>query len=202
MANTWLDEYLRALEARDIVEKANFELYEASDRAANLQAIQALTVAKDPETASPTPPPPLVSRTWSGRQQSSTPPPSEALNSLRSDLAIAQQSRLDLSSRLEVTSKELATLKVQSKRDNKRISQLTAEVSHLTVRLRDRDEELKGKTKLLDDVQDENATLHMQLDVSDENHKKLRAENQELVDRWMQRMKGEADKMNEGSRFS
>lgn len=143
-----------------------------------------------------------MGRTWSGRQPSSTPPPAEVLSTLRSDLASAQQSRADIQNRLEATTKELVALKTQSRKDYKRLTQLSTEVNHLAVRLRDRDEELRGKTKLLHDVQDENATLNMQLNLSDENQKKLEAENQELVDRWMQRVKGEADKMNEGSKFS
>lgn len=222
MADVWLNEYMEALEARDRVEKANVDFYEAclpclsskcylsllcvdtrmADRTASLQTTQAASATKEPDRPSTTPPPPIVGRTWSGRQQSVTPPTSEVLNTLRSDLASAQQSRADLQSRLDATIKELTSLRTQSKKDTKRISQLSAEVTHLTVRLRDRDEELRGKSKLLDDVQDENATLHMQLNVSDENHKKLKAENQELVDRWMQRIKGEADKMNEGSKYS
>jgi Autophagy protein 16 (ATG16) len=53
----------------------------------------------------------------------------------------------------------------------------------------------------LDDVQDEIVTLNLQLNMAEDEVKKLRQENQELVDRWMKRKGEEADKMNEDSRF-
>jgi hypothetical protein len=71
----------------------------------------------------------------------------------------------------------------------------------MTVRLRDRDEELKGKAKLVEDVQDEMVMLNLQLNVAEEQSKKLKMENQELVDRWMARMGKEADAMNRESKF-
>lgn len=52
------------------------------------------------------------------------------------------------------------------------------------------------------DVQDELVSLNLQLNMADEQSKKLRLENTELVDRWMARMGREADAMNEGSKFS
>lgn len=85
--------------------------------------------------------------------------------------------------------------------DNKKLAQLTAHVSQLTIKLRDREEELKGKAKLIEDVQDENVTLNLQLNVMEEQSKKLKKENQDLVDRWMARMGKEADLMNEEHKF-
>jgi chromosome segregation ATPase len=97
--------------------------------------------------------------------------------------------------------KELETLRAKTKIDTKRIAQLQAGVTQMTVRLRDRDEELKGKAKLVEDVQDEMVMLNLQLNLAEEQLKKLKIENQELVDRWMARMGKEADAMNRESRF-
>lgn len=129
-------------------------------------------------------------------------PDSPTLVQIRQDLAKAQQERGDLHSRLEAASRELATLKGKTKLDNKRIAQLTSTLSQLTIRLRDRDEELKGKAKLIEDVQDENVTLNLQLNMVEAQSEKLKQENKELVDRWMARMGKEADKMNEANKFS
>jgi chromosome segregation ATPase len=120
---------------------------------------------------------------------------------IRQDLARAQQERADLASRLDVALRELETAKAKVKSDGKRIAQLTSAVSQLTTKLRDRDEELRGKAKLIENVQDENVTLNLQLNMADEQSAKLRQENKELVDRWMARMGREADQMNEVSKF-
>ena len=175
-----------------------------ADRTAQTQTGDASVTQSTPrESSSPAPPAPITSRAWGGRQSVAPPPdPSETISALRTDLMTAQQSRLDLQARLDTATKELNALKTRSKTDVKRIAQLTAEVNQLTVKMRDRDEELKGKSKLLDDMQDEVVTLNMQLNVADEKGEKLRMENQELVDRWMESKRKEAEKMNEGSRYS
>lgn len=128
-------------------------------------------------------------------------PDSPTLAQLRQELSKAQQERSELQSRLDSAVHELETIKGQKKADGKRIAQMTANLSQLTVKLRDRDEELRGKAKLIDNVQDENVTLNLQLNMAEEQSDKLRKENKELVDRWMARMGKEADKMNEDSKF-
>lgn len=106
-----------------------------------------------------------------------------------------------MQAKLDRTTKDFEKLKSRSKTDIKRITQLTSELSQLSLRFRDRDEETRGKAKLLDNVQDEIVTLTLQLNLAEEEVKKLTKENQELVDRWMKRKGEEADKMNEDSRF-
>ena len=128
-------------------------------------------------------------------------PPPDPLQQIRQDLTKAQQERGDLQTRLSAVTKELETLKAKSKIDIKRITQLSAGVTQMTVRLRDRDEELRGKAKLVEDVQDEMVTLNLQLNMAEEQTEKLKRENQELVDRWMARIGKEADAMNDESMF-
>lgn len=53
----------------------------------------------------------------------------------------------------------------------------------------------------LQSVQDELASLNLQLNMAEDRSSKLQRENKELVDRWMARMGKEADAMNEASRF-
>jgi DNA repair exonuclease SbcCD ATPase subunit len=114
---------------------------------------------------------------------------------------------------------ELAALQVQSKGERKHIAELTAEKGTLSVKLRDRDEELHGKAKLLEvvlllilwyrreltsveDVHDETVSLTLQLNMAEKQNAELQVENKELVDRWMARMSQEAEAMNTASRFS
>ncbi len=96
---------------------------------------------------------------------------------------------------------------------------LIAERAVLITKVKDRDEELKGKTKLLEvhkhdfleenmnltlrqDVQDEMLSLNLQLNMAELGSKKLQRENKDLIDRWMARMGQEADAMNVASKFS
>ncbi|EER38900.1 conserved hypothetical protein [Histoplasma capsulatum H143] len=80
--------------------------------------------------------------------------------------------------------------------------QLSAEKALLLTRVKDRDEELRGKAKLLDNVQTELVSLNLQFNMAEDRAKRLEAENKELVDRWMARMGQEADAMNKASKFS
>ena len=69
-------------------------------------------------------------------------------------------------------------------------------------KLRDRDEELKGKGRLVEQAQDEMVALGLQLNVAEEQKEKLSRENEELVDRWMKRMGEEAERVNRDSRWA
>lgn len=213
---TWKEDYSAALEARDATEKANIEIYEAclryfirppsltdrisdtrlADRIAELSQ-QRSTEALHENTAEQTLPPAASKR----GSKLSSPLPSEALSQMRQDLTKAQQDRGELQTQLDTVTKQLETLNGKSKVDTKRISQLSAGVTQMTVRLRDKEEELRGKAKLVEDVQDEMVTLNLQLNIAEEQTDKLKRENQELVDRWMARKAKEADTMNDESKF-
>lgn len=58
--------------------------------------------------------------------------------------------RAELQGRLDSITSELEKLKEKSAVDTKRIGVLTTERNQLMTRLRDKDEELKGKSKLLE----------------------------------------------------
>lgn len=204
--STWRDQYLAALQGRDKVESANLGLYDYCTKLADEKAeLQKTAAAQAPseEDEAPTSPQPS-SLIGMGMRRVTSPaarPDSPTVAQIRQDLAKAQQERGDLQSRLDAVQRELETLKSKAKVDNKRIAQLNASVSQLTVKLRDREEELRGKAKLIENVQDENVTLNLQLNMAEEQSDKLKKENKELVDRWMARMGKEADKMNEDNKF-
>lgn len=51
-------------------------------------------------------------------------------------------------------------------------------------------------------VQNELVSLNLQFNMAEDRAKRLEKENQELIDRWMDRMGKEADAMNNASKFS
>ncbi|KKK23583.1 hypothetical protein ARAM_001325 [Aspergillus rambellii] len=184
----WREEYAAALAARDRREKANISIYNACAK-------------------SPFPSPAdtkLADRTASLNAETNNAqgPTSAGNRATRADLVEAQRSRSELEDRLGRVTIELEKLRKRSTYDGKRISSMEGEITHVQLRLKDRDEELRGKAKLLEDFQDELATLNLQLNMAEERTDRLRKENQDLVDRWMARMGKEADAMNDASKFS
>ncbi|KAL8930581.1 MAG: hypothetical protein Q9208_000451 [Pyrenodesmia sp. 3 TL-2023] len=141
----------------------------------------------------------------------------EALNKTRTDLSEAQRTRGVIQSRLEAVSYDLQQSRLQSALDKRRLNELTTDKATLALRLKDRDEELKGKAKLLEvitpaldglsfaeerqDVHDETISLTLQLNMAEEQALKLTKENEDLIQRWMARMGKEADAMNDASKF-
>ncbi|KAB8199918.1 Autophagy protein 16 ATG16 [Aspergillus parasiticus SU-1] len=202
----WREEYSAALAARDRREKANVAILNAYTQLADRTG-RIATAVKSAQSSTPT-------ESHNETPQSLVPDPKkeavvssglslqDALAAARTDLSEAQRSRSELQDRLTRTTAELEKLRKRSSQDSRRIGALEKEVAQLQLRLKDRDEELKGKAKLLDDFQDELASLNLQLNMAEERSNRLQKENQELVDRWMARMGKEAEAMNEASRFS
>ncbi|KAI1915076.1 autophagy protein 16, interacts with Atg12p-Atg5p [Ophidiomyces ophidiicola] len=195
MAN-WREEYYAALGVRDECEKSNKPLYDAytrlADRTSNLEirpsTVSAISPKKPSSKRDPLPISPSAA--------------ADTLSAARKDLAEAQRSRTELSSRLKKATDELETAKKKATVDTKKIIDISVERTQLQQRLRDRDEELRGKAKLLDDVQDELVSLNLQVNMSEDRAKRLEKENKELIDRWMAKVSREADAMNNGSKFS
>ncbi|MCJ1275141.1 hypothetical protein MMC21_002941 [Puttea exsequens] len=197
----WRDEYMSALQERDKREKTDQATYEKytklADRTAALRT-PADRSLDDERSASPKMQDPRETRDRSVTLSD----PSDKIARMRQDLSEAQRSRGLIETRLHSVTEELSKLKIQASLDNKRIAELTKEKTVLSTKLKDRDEELKGKTKLLEDVHDETVSLTLELNMAEERSQKLRSENKELVDRWMARMGQEADAMNVQSKFS
>ncbi|KAI0881973.1 autophagy protein 16 [Annulohypoxylon maeteangense] len=192
----WRSDYISSLQEAERNNPVNKDLVQAcsqlADRIAALEAEKAV---------------------WktSGKQQSSSEKPSSSkapattdtttnsdssVAQLRLDLAEALRSKGQLQNRLKTAEDELQKLRTKTKVDTKRISDLTIERNAIAAKLGDRNEELIGKNKMLKDIQDDNLTLNIQLDVTEQKAAKLTAENKDLVKRWMERMRDEADAMN------
>ena len=73
-----------------------------------------------------------------------------SFNEIKQDLVEAQRARSDLEANMGEMKREVERLRTASRMDGKALGELAAEKSSLLTRLRDRDEELKGKAKLLE----------------------------------------------------
>lgn len=223
---SWLSEYSSALDARDAREQSQVRFIKAcshslhptcytarltnadtklADRTASLDSTQEPEPTGAPPSESPaqrTTSPGFAFRTKSPTNTAPSDPtanlsPTDALARLRADLASTQRSRAALEAQL----KELPTLKSQSARSSQRIAELERDKARLERRVKDREDEIKGKAKLVEDAHDETATLELELNTAVARSKALEKENRELVDRWMRRMGEEADEMNRKSNW-
>lgn len=68
---------------------------------------------------------------------------------MKSDLAEALRARGQLQSRLQLAENALERLKAKVKADSTLIKDLSAERTLLAIKVKDRDEELRGKAQLL-----------------------------------------------------
>ncbi|KAI7234509.1 hypothetical protein KC330_g4800 [Hortaea werneckii] len=205
----WIAQYSAALTERDARELAHKRYTDAytklADRAALLEAKPSPAVA----SSSPTP-------TSTGKDRSITPtkpkgghdpqpdapPPNDILAGLRTDLAATERARATLQTQVEELTASISALQMQNQTSSTQIAQLSRQKADVERKLRDRDEELKGKGRLVEQAQDEMVALGLQLNVAEEQKEKLTRENKELVDRWMKRMGEEAERVNRDSRWA
>jgi hypothetical protein len=165
------------------------------DRISVLEAEKAALQAQSqpptpPATAtkgSPAPTPPIP-----GQPSDDTP----IVARLRLELAEALRAKNQSQQRLQIADDELARLRTKTTADTRSLRDLTAERRILTVKLRDREEELRAKNKLVADVQDELAVLNMQLDMVEKKRAEKEAENKQLVDSFIKRVGQEAEALN------
>ena len=174
--STWRNEYLSALQTRDSQEQATKAVYYACTLPFPLYPLlfssPVPTPPRCPRPSKPVSAPtstqliPYPDTKLADRATSlSVPPPSSfsadkppskpgtpvpASAQARQDLLEAQRSRGELQTRLDTVTIDLERLKLRSKADTKWIGELTAERASLVKKLRDRDEELRGKAKLLE----------------------------------------------------
>ncbi|EFR03183.1 autophagy protein 16 [Nannizzia gypsea CBS 118893] len=205
--SNWRQGYSTALRIRDEREKANIYVFEAytrlADRSVSLEkeraeAVQyARSLSKSKGTHTP-----QDRKQQSLDDSAAIPSGLDPLLAANQDLAAAQKAREELANKLEQATGKMDRLLRKLNAESQRAADLAVERTQLQTRLKDRDEELRGKAKLLDDVQDELVSLNLQFNMAEERAKKYEEENQQLVDRWMARMGQEAEAMNKASRFS
>jgi hypothetical protein len=128
---------------------------------------------------------------------SSPAPANDSTAQLRAQLAEAQKARATL----ETQAGTIPGLQAEKTAQAKAIVAKDREIVLLKRKLRDQEEEIKGKQKMSEQAQDEMISLTLQANMAEEKAEKLTAENAELVARWMKRMGEEAERMNDQSKW-
>ncbi|KAK3064788.1 hypothetical protein LTS18_003919 [Coniosporium uncinatum] len=215
---SWLSDYNSALDVRDARDKAQSTYINAYTKLADRTAQLTSTLSSQSNPAAPTPASPATKAVRAETSAKARSPlaspfgrrhddrkeedPTDTLTRLRADLAATQKSRADLQAQLKPLSEELSALKTQRERDKRSISILEKDKLVLERKVRDREEEIKMRKKLVEDVQDEMVSLGLELSMSAQQQGRLKGENEELVRRWVEYKGKEAERWNEGSGWS
>ncbi|KAL1590257.1 hypothetical protein WHR41_01069 [Cladosporium halotolerans] len=202
----WIQQYTAALEERDAREQAHKPYIDAYTALADRQAqLSAPPPASAP--ASPNPQAQLSSSRESSRAPNKPSDPSTAaatsdlLSTLRADLTSTQKARLALQNQLADLTAQLSALTLSQRTSAAQIAALTKGKLEAERKLRDRDEELRGKNKMVEQAQDEMVAQGLQMNLAEQRSERLERENRELVERWMKRMGEEAERVNRDSRW-
>lgn len=214
----WIQQYTAALEARDIKEQAHRQYIDACTDSTPSSILESKLTAPSSDTAladrtasqpaastpsSPNPQNPPSSRnlTSTPTKDAPSPTPSDLLSALRLDLTSTQKARSALQTQLSELTSQLTALNTQQRASQAQIAALTKQKTDAERKLRDRDEELRGKSKLVEQAQDEMVALGLQLNLAEQRSERLEKENRELVERWMKRMGEEAERVNRDSKW-
>lgn len=124
---------------------------------------------------------------------------SAALGALRTDLSATQRARGALQNEVASLTASLAVAHSTHDVNTAKIAALSKQKADAERKLRDRDEELRGKARLVEQTQDEMVSLSLQVNMAEQRSDRLEKENKDLIARWMKRMGEEAEKVNTGS---
>ncbi|KAI1799475.1 autophagy-related protein 16 [Daldinia bambusicola] len=154
--NDWRSEYLSSLQEAERNNPVNKDLVQAcsqlADRVAALEAEKAVwqtSTTNLPASLSPGKAAGIATDNNNNNNNTTAAADPSVVAQLKLDLAEALRSKGQLQSRLKAAEDELRGLRAKTKVDAKRIGDLTAERNALSARLKDRNEELAGKNKML-----------------------------------------------------
>ncbi|KAK0260835.1 autophagy protein 16, interacts with Atg12p-Atg5p [Friedmanniomyces endolithicus] len=192
----WIEQYSAALTERDAREQAHKVYIDAYTRLADRTAIQGVV----PPAITPQRP---TANLPKSKSTSKDPDPTltDLLSSLRTDLSTTQKARQTLATQVADLTLALNTLHSTSATSTSQLALLTRQKADTERKLRDRDEELRGKNRMVVLAQDEMVAQGLQLSLAEQKAEGLERENRELVARWMERMGKEAERVNRDSKW-
>ncbi|KAK9368271.1 autophagy-related protein 16 [Lipomyces kononenkoae] len=119
----------------------------------------------------------------------------------RAELDPLYKDQSSSTARIETLQVEVEKLKLYNARTLAEFEQLQLDKKKLEARLKTREEEYRERNKSIQILQDEILTYQIQLNVAEDKVNKLEKENRELVNRWMERVSREAEKLNDANAF-
>ena len=192
----WIEQYSAALDARDAREQAHKPFIDAYTKLADRTAAAASVTTASSTPASPALPDRTATPTKAKGPPKPPVPDSDLLTTLRTDLSNTQRARASLQAQVAELTLSLNALQTSQKDSSVQITTLTKQKLDTERKLRDREEEIRGKAKLVEEAQDEMVSLQLQLNMAEQKKEELQKENGQLVERWMRRMGEEVERVN------
>ncbi|KAK9373296.1 autophagy-related protein 16 [Lipomyces chichibuensis] len=181
MAADWRSTMVKSIEMeRDVREMKNYYIIDAYTKLAE-RAVAA-------ETNS------VRSTTGAGTN-------SRELARIRVELESLYNNQTTSKSTIQNLEAEAEKLKLYNARIDAEFEKLQLDKKKLESQLNTRDEEYRERNKSIQILQDEILTYQIQLNVAEDKVNKLEKENRELVNRWMERVSREAEKLNDANAF-
>ncbi|ANB11945.1 hypothetical protein AWJ20_172 [Sugiyamaella lignohabitans] len=106
-----------------------------------------------------------------------------------------------LYTRLSIAEEKAKNLETLKSTYEKTTSQLTRRLTEEQAKAQNYRDEVDLKTTSMQHLQDEMLALQIQLNVIEDNMKQVQKENEALVERWMAKVAGEAEKLNDANAF-
>lgn len=123
------------------------------------------------------------------------------INKLSEERVELYKTQSENAQRLFRLSEQLRGREENEKRLSEETIQLSEQVKRLSAKCEEQVYLLREKDKGIQVLQDEFSALHLEITTIEEKNKKLVAENNELLKRWMDMKNKEAEKMNEATQF-
>ncbi|CAO3596050.1 unnamed protein product [Absidia cylindrospora] len=103
--------------------------------------------------------------------------------------------------RLVLMNDQLRVKEDTDAKQKQELTQLTEKAAKLSSKCQLQIEQLREKDVTIQILQDELSALQLEITTTEERNQQLTKENLQLVQRWMEKMNSEADKMNEATQF-
>ncbi|KAI9313093.1 WD40-repeat-containing domain protein [Dichotomocladium elegans] len=122
----------------------------------------------------------------------------QELNEERADMYKIQSANAQ---RLVEMNDKIRVAEQTEKQHIEEIKELSSKIKHLSAKVELQIEQLREKDVTIQILQDELAAIQLEIVSIEQRNKKLEGENAQLLQRWLEKMNQEADKMNEATEF-
>ncbi|KAK6456921.1 autophagy-related protein 16 [Scheffersomyces xylosifermentans] len=202
---SWRDDILQKLEVRDQLERQDSPYFEAFAQLTQQLQTQKLIAEQSKSSSSPSPSPSLT--TESPKQKHKDLKHVTLVNAqLESSIIQRENQQLelensDLIGSLNQSAINLEKLEAALAAEKKSKKDLEAKVNRLSTRIETLGLQLKEKNKSIEIINEEILSGKIQNNVLQSKVEELTKQNEELINRWMERAKTDAEKMNDANAF-
>lgn len=182
----WSEDILRKLDIRDVYEKKDSHYFKAFAKLSQVCNNQEKIRSNSPS-------PSLTGIEDETRQNIN--------NQLNEQIELLKLENESVISSLNQSTINIEKYEIKEKKMNRVNEQLESKISNLTQKINNLQEEIKEKNKTIEIINDENLINQIQNNVLNDQIKQLKNENESLIKRWMDKVKEDAEKLNDANQF-